>query len=170
MHDIGKIGIPDAILRKPGRLTAEEFEIMKTHTVIGEEILAGSKSPMLQMAQEIALAHHERWDGTGYPKGLAGPEIPESARVVAIVDVYDALTHDRVYRPASPEEDALTILQRGQGTHFDPALLPLFFSVLPEIDRIAEENPDEIPDREIRSKPLALERSDQVLSPTVQPV
>jgi putative two-component system response regulator len=142
MHDVGKIAIPDAILRKPGKLFLEEFEIMKQHTIFGAEMLAGSGIPMLQMAQEIALNHHERWDGEGYPAGLAGNAIPESARIVAIVDVYDALTHDRVYRRAMPEEQAMTIMQRGAGRHFDPLLLSLFFLHLPEISRIAQAVPD----------------------------
>ena len=143
MHDVGKIGIPDAILRKPGPLTPEEFRIMQTHTVIGARILAGSDSPMLKMAEEIALNHHEQWAGGGYPAGLEGYAIPESARIAAIADVYDALTHDRVYRPAMPEEKALTILQQGAGRHFDPQLLALFFLKLPEISRVCQENLDE---------------------------
>ena len=142
MHDAGKIGIPDAIVRKPGVLTPEEFEVMKMHTIIGARMLAGSDIPMLQMAEEIALNHHERWDGSGYPNGLAGHAIPESARIVAIVDVYDALSHDRVYRPALPEEEVLAIMQQGVGTHFDPLLLPLFFSHFSEICGIAEQYPD----------------------------
>ncbi|MFM7680848.1 MAG: HD-GYP domain-containing protein, partial [Candidatus Fonsibacter sp.] len=103
MHDIGKIGIPDAILLKPGKLTPEEIEIMKTHTLIGASILKNSYSPMMQLAELIARSHHEWWNGTGYPDRLRGEEIPTCARIVAIVDVYDALTHDRVYRKALPE-------------------------------------------------------------------
>lgn len=148
MHDVGKIGIPDAILRKPGKLTAEEFEIMKTHSVIGAKLLAGSDTPMLKMAEEVALNHHERWDGGGYPNGLTGHAIPESARIVAIVDVFDALTHNRVYRPALSEEEALVIMRQGAGTHFDPMLLSLFFSHFEEICRLAAENPDEAPGSE----------------------
>lgn len=148
MHDVGKIGIPDAILRKPGKLTAEEFEIMKTHSVIGAKLLAGSDIPMLKMAEEVALNHHERWDGAGYPNGLAGHAIPESARIVAIVDVFDALTHNRVYRPALSEEEALVIMRQGAGSHFDPMLLSLFFSHFEEICRLAAENPDEAPGSE----------------------
>ena len=143
LHDIGKIGIPDAILRKPGKLTPEEFEVMKTHTRIGADILAGSNVPLLQMAREIALNHHERWDGQGYPRGLAGKAIPESARITAIVDVYDALTHDRVYRPAMAEPEVLAIMQQGTGTQFDPLLMTLFFLHLSEIRRIAKEHPDD---------------------------
>jgi putative two-component system response regulator len=143
MHDVGKIGIPDAILQKPGKLTHDEFEIMKSHAVIGAELLEGSESPMLETAQDIALHHHERWDGRGYPHGLAAMEITESSRIVAIVDVYDALTHDRVYRPALPEEKALAMMRADRGRHFDPHLLDLFFEVLPEIRAIAGLYPDE---------------------------
>jgi CHASE1-domain containing sensor protein len=143
MHDIGKIGIPDAILQKPGKLTPDEFAVMKTHTRIGADILSGSKALMLQMAREIALNHHERWDGKGYPRGLTGKTIPECARIVAIVDVYDALSHDRVYRPALPESEVLTIMQQGAGTHFDPLLMTFFFLHLAEIRRIAQEHPDD---------------------------
>ena len=138
MHDIGKIGIPDAILCKPGKLTPDEFAVMQTHAQLGAKLLAGSQSPVLRMAHEIALGHHERWDGSGYPSGLKGTEIPEAARIVAIVDVYDALTHDRVYRPALPEQEVLTILRAGRGTHFDPELLDVFMSLLPEMRVIAE--------------------------------
>ena len=143
MHDVGKIGIPDTILRKPGKLSPEEFEAMKEHTLIGARMLAGSDLSMLRMAEDIAIAHHEHWDGNGYPAGLSGHAIPESARIVAIVDVFDALTHDRVYRPAIPEEEALAIMQKGAGRQFDPFLLAIFFSQLGEISRIARENQDE---------------------------
>lgn len=141
MHDVGKIGIPDAILRKPGKLSSAEFEIMKSHTTIGANLLAGSHSPVLRMAQQIALCHHERWDGTGYPSGLRADEIPECARIVAIVDVYDALTHDRPYRAALSEDEALQIIERGRGSHFDEFLLDVFLSLLPEMRRIAQEQP-----------------------------
>jgi putative two-component system response regulator len=143
MHDIGKIGIPDTILRKPGILSAEELEIMKQHTRIGAMMLAGSSVPMLQMARDIALCHHERWNGEGYPAGLSGSLIPECARIVAIVDVYDAMTHDRTYRRAYAEERARTMMQRETGTQFDPRLLTLFFLRLAEVCRIAKNNPDQ---------------------------
>ena len=143
MHDVGKIGIPDAILLKPGQLTRDEFELMKTHTVIGARMLADAESPMLRIAHDIALNHHERWDGAGYPNGAAGSTIPESARITSIVDVYDALTHDRVYRPAFPEAKALGMMENGRGTQFDPSLLDLFFRMLPQIRQIALLNPDE---------------------------
>jgi putative two-component system response regulator len=144
MHDVGKIGIPDSILQKPQLLTADEYEIMKRHTTIGASMLAGSDSRMLKMAHEIALAHHESWDGSGYPAGLRGPDIPQAARIVAIVDAYDALTHDRVYRRALGEEAVLGILRQGRGSHFDPELLDAFFACLPEMRRIAKENPDDV--------------------------
>ncbi len=143
MHDIGKIGIPDAVLCKPGKLTREEFEIMKSHSLIGARILAGSDSPILQMAEQIARCHHERWDGTGYPAGLAEREIPECARIVAIADVYDALSHDRVYRPALADEAVLSMMKDGRGKHFDPFLLDIFLELLPEMERIARQHPDE---------------------------
>jgi putative two-component system response regulator len=143
MHDVGKIGIADAVLRKPGKLTDEEFQKMKQHTVLGARMLAGSQAPLLQMAEKIALCHHERWDGTGYPAGLAAHDIPEAARIVTLADVYDAITHDRVYRPAMAEDEALAVMQRGVGTRFDPGLAGAFFIVLEEIRAIADANPDE---------------------------
>ena len=142
MHDVGKIGIADAILRKPGRLTPDEIEIMQGHTRMGAQMLANSESPVLQMAEKIALCHHERWDGTGYPTGLAGEDIPECARIVSLVDVYDALTHDRVYRAAMSEEEALGLMLEGDGTQFEPRLLEHFIAELPVMRRICEENPD----------------------------
>jgi putative two-component system response regulator len=142
MHDVGKIGIPDSILQKPGRLTSAEFEVMKQHTIIGAEILAGSESAMLQLAQTIALYHHEKWNGRGYPAGLSGTEIPQAARIVAIVDVYDALTHGRIYREAMSEAEALALMIEKSGSHFDPDLLDLFLSLLPEMRKISHEVED----------------------------
>jgi putative two-component system response regulator len=155
MHDVGKIGIPDAILRKPGRLTAEEFEVMKRHAEIGARMLQGSSSPILQMACEIAQNHHERWDGSGYPNAIESDSIPESARILAIVDVYDALSHDRVYRPALNEQEVLSILSNGTGSHFDPSLLALFLSILDEVRQIAMNNPDKAPAASYDDTPLA---------------
>jgi putative two-component system response regulator len=143
MHDVGKIGIPDAILRKQGPLNSEEYAMMKCHTTIGARMLGGSSWPLLQMACAIAQYHHERWDGKGYLQGLRGDAIPEAARIVAIVDVYDALSHDRIYRPALPEENVLEILRQGAGSQFDPALLAHFFLVLDEIREIALQHPDQ---------------------------
>ena len=122
MHDLGKIGIPDAILKKPGKLSKEEFEVMKGHAVIDAPHAGRLPVRRFAMARDIALCHHERWDGTGYPRGWRGA-IPESARILTIADVYDALTHRRVYHDALPEEQALAIMEEGRGTHFDPFLL-----------------------------------------------
>lgn len=143
MHDVGKIGIPDAILRKLGQLTPEEVIMMQSHAVLGANMLAGSKSPVFRLAQEIALCHHEHWDGTGYPSGLRGGEIPEAARIVAIVDVFDAVTHDRVYRRELPEAEVIRMMRNGRGTHFDPRLFDIFMSLLPEMRAIAQAVPDE---------------------------
>lgn len=130
MHDLGKIGIPDRILKKPATLTEDEQTIMRRHPTIGAKILEGSDIPMIQMAAEIAGSHHERWDGTGYPDGVSGPDIPIAARIVAIVDVYDALVHQRVYKDAWDEERAIAAMRRESGKHFDPVLLELFCSRL----------------------------------------
>ena len=119
---------------------------MQLHASIGAGMLLGLKSPILRMAEQIARCHHERWDGLGYPTGLAGWDIPECARIVAIADVFDALTHDRVYRPAMNLEDALSILRNGRGSHFDPDLLDLFLEQIPEIEQFAQCHPDRIQD------------------------
>ncbi len=142
MHDVGKIGIPDEVLRKPGKLTPEEFEIIKKHTTIGEQILTGTDIPLLNMAAEIALSHHEKWDGSGYPNKIAGEQIPEEARIVAIADVYDALSNNRVYRAAMPEEKVLAIMKEGRGSHFDPTLFDLFLDILPEFRLILKKHGD----------------------------
>ena len=131
LHDVGKLGIPDGILRKPGKLTAEEFEVMKTHTTIGAKILSGSRSPLLQMAEEIALTHHEHWDGNGYA-GLAGETIPLSGRIVALADVFDALTNDRIYRKALSLEETLAEIERQRELQFDPKLVDAFLRVTRE--------------------------------------
>lgn len=139
MHDAGKIGISHRILHKPGKLTSEEFDIMKTHTQIGKRILGDYDSPLLRMAGDIAFSHHERWDGTGYPQGLAGEAIPESARIVAVVEVYDALINKRLYRPAFPEKEALSMMTEQSGKHFDPRIFDAFMGILSEIRRISDE-------------------------------
>jgi putative two-component system response regulator len=126
LHDIGKIGIPDRILLKPGKLSAEEFEIMKQHAGVGAEILAGGRTGLLRTAQEIAHHHHERWDGTGYPAGLCGDSIPLESRFVALADVFDALTHARPYRDAWPLAEVLEEIQRQAGVLFDPSLVREF--------------------------------------------
>lgn len=137
MHDIGKIGIPDHILKKPDRLTVNEFEIMKLHAVIGGNILSDSECKLVQMARDIALSHHEKWDGSGYPLGLSGEDIPLSARIVAIVDVFDALIHKRVYKDEMTVEQALQTMQEGRGSHFDPHLFDLFKSLKDQMAEIA---------------------------------
>ena len=127
MHDVGKIGIPDRILLKPGRLTDDERKVMEGHAEIGHRILAGSGVELLDLAALMALTHHERIDGKGYPRGLAGDEIPIEGRIAAVADVFDALTSDRVYRPAFQPDEARAMMEDGRGTQFDAELLDLFF-------------------------------------------
>jgi cyclic di-GMP phosphodiesterase len=129
MHDVGKIAIPDVILRKPGSLNDEEFEVMKTHTLMGGRILDGSKIKVLNMAKDIAVSHHEKWDGSGYPHGLEGENIPESARIVSIVDVYDALVNKRIYKEAWTEDDAIESMYKDRGKRFDPRLFDTFLTL-----------------------------------------
>ncbi|WP_051173056.1 HD domain-containing phosphohydrolase [Thermodesulfobacterium hveragerdense] len=136
LHDIGKLGIPDKILLKPGPLTQKEWEIMKLHTVIGAQILEGSNLKYLKAAQKIALYHHERWDGRGYPFGLKGNKIPLFARIVAIADVFDALTSDRPYRKALPYDLAFQVIKNEKGTRFDPELVDIFLKIKPELVEI----------------------------------
>ena len=133
MHDVGKIGIPDAVLRKPGPLDADEWATMRRHPEIGAEIIGEYPSGVLQLAREIALAHHEKWDGSGYPRGLAGEAIPLSARIVAIADVFDALTTRRPYKEPWPVQDALDHIAAQAGKHFDPAMVALFAPLLPQL-------------------------------------
>lgn len=147
LHDIGKIGVPDAILRKPGPLTSDERQIMQGHTQLGASMLEDSDSEILQLGKVIALSHHEKWDGSGYPYGLIKAQIPEAARIVAIVDVYDALTHDRVYRAAMKQEQALELIQQGRGSHFDPEICDAFFSRLPELGQVGKDHPDDSKER-----------------------
>lgn len=136
LHDIGKIGVPDNILLKPGKLTDEEFEVIKTHTTIGSDIIASistegmlDESGFLARAQEICRSHHERWDGSGYPDGLAGEDIPLSARILSVLDVYDALISPRCYKPAFLHEQAINIIIEGSGTQFDPKLVEIFLEI-----------------------------------------
>ena len=142
MHDVGKIGIPDEILRKPGKLSPEEFAIIQQHPQIGAQILEDSSIPLLQMAHEIALYHHEKWDGSGYPHGLKNDAIPVSAQIVALVDVYDALSNDRVYRAALPEEKVISIMQEGSGRHFNPQMFESFLQVLSALREILSAHGD----------------------------
>ena len=126
MHDIGKVGIPDLILLKPGKLTPIEFSVMKQHPVIGYEILNASNSPLLKVAAEIAYTHHEKFDGSGYPRGLAGDAIPIFGRIVAVADVFDALTTERPYKKAWETDMAQQLLRKAAGTHFDPVCVEAF--------------------------------------------
>jgi CHASE2 domain-containing sensor protein len=133
MHDVGKIGIPDRVLLKPGKLDAEEWALMQSHTTIGGAILADSSSPLLQLAEAIALTHHERWDGSGYPAGLSGEAIPLAARICAVCDVFDALLSNRRYKDRWPIEETLAELEAQRGHHFDPALVDSFLALVPEL-------------------------------------
>ena len=132
LHDVGKVGIPDAILLKPAKLTPGEFEIVRGHAAAGARILGGSRSELLKLAQEIALSHHEWWDGSGYPNGLAGEEIPLSGRIVAAADVFDALTHERPYKHAWPVGDSVREMRRLSGLQFDPAIIDAFNQLNPD--------------------------------------
>ncbi|KQQ67813.1 two-component system response regulator [Pseudomonas sp. Leaf127] len=144
LHDIGKIGIPDHILLKPGRFTPEEFEIMKTHTTLGRDAIQhaenqlGVKVDFLRLAKEIAYSHQEKWDGSGYPEGLAADDIPISARLMAVADVYDALISRRVYKPGMPHEQAVGIIRAGRGSHFDPDICDVFVANAERFREISE--------------------------------
>lgn len=133
MHDVGKIGIPDAILQKPGKLDADEWAAMQKHAEIGAEIIGEDGSNLLNMAREVALCHHEKWDGSGYPRGLKGEDIPIAARIVALADVFDALTSERPYKKAWPVDQATDLIRQQSGKHFDPTLVEAFFRCLPAI-------------------------------------
>jgi putative two-component system response regulator len=140
LHDVGKIGIPDRVLLKPGPLTRDERMVMEEHPLIGYRILGGSDSPLLKLAAEIALTHHEWVDGSGYPNGLSGEAIPLAGRISAIADVFDALTTNRVYRRSFPLVEAVEIMKKESGTHFDPDLLSAFWEVLPQVLAVEHEN------------------------------
>ncbi|MES0490056.1 MAG: HD domain-containing phosphohydrolase [Leptospirales bacterium] len=142
MHDVGKIGIEDRILLKPGQLIPEEFEIMKTHTTIGEGLLHGVGSELTNVAAEIAISHHEKMDGTGYPYGLKGDNIPLGGRIVSVVDVFDALTSNRPYKEAWSNEKATDLIRKQKGKQFDPKVVDAFFSSLNDILAIKEKMPD----------------------------
>ncbi len=133
MHDVGKIGIPDAILQKPGKLDENEWAVMQSHAEIGAEIIGEDGSELLNMAREVALNHHEKWDGSGYPAGIQGNNIPLSARIVALADVFDALTSERPYKKAWSVDDAIGLIREQSGQHFDPELVEAFFRCLPDI-------------------------------------
>ncbi|MGH2833180.1 MAG: HD-GYP domain-containing protein [Solirubrobacteraceae bacterium] len=133
LHDVGKVAIPDAILLKPGPLTPDERAIVETHAEEGHRLLKGSTSTILELAASIALSHHEKWDGSGYPRGLAGEAIPIEGRIVAVADVFDALLSDRCYRAAMPPAEAVAILREGKGTHFDPQVVDALLRHLEEV-------------------------------------
>lgn len=143
MHDIGKIGIADHILLKPGKLDVEEWRIMQTHAEIGGRILAASKSVYMQLGHVIAMTHHEKWDGSGYPSGLAGEDIPLVGRICAVADVFDALTSRRPYKEAFAIDKALAIMREGRGLHFDPRVLDVFLASLDEVLQIKKSNQDQ---------------------------
>ena len=144
MHDLGKIAIPDNILLKPGRLNDDEFKQMKAHTLIGADILSNPRSQLVALAYSIAMTHHEKWDGSGYPKGLKGLEIPLEGRIAAIADVFDALTSERPYKAAWSVEEAVNLLQQESGKHFDPDLVSLFIQELPKILDIKQQFAEQI--------------------------
>jgi CHASE2 domain-containing sensor protein len=134
LHDVGKIAVPDAILTKPGKLTEDEWVVMRRHTTAGADMLAGSRAPIMRMAEQIALTHHERWDGGGYPQGLVGEAIPLVGRICAVCDVFDALLSRRPYKEPWPLEDALAELRRERGSHFDPAVVDAFLNLVDDLD------------------------------------
>ncbi len=148
MHDVGKIGVPDNILLKPGKLTDAEWVIMRDHPQVGADIIGKHSSELLQMAYTIALAHHEKWDGSGYPNSISKEEIPLSARIVAIADVFDALTSERPYKKAWPVEKAVAVIQEGSGKHFDPDLVKVFVNCLDELLTIKEKYKETFPAEE----------------------
>ncbi len=158
MHDIGKIGIPDSVLLKPGALDAEEWETMKNHTTIGANLLDGKSSDLIKSAKEIALTHHEKWDGTGYPMGKKEKEIPPEGRIVGIVDVFDALTSKRPYKDPYPMDKALSIIKQERGRHFDPELTDLFIRHFHSFVSIKNELSSE---RDIAPKNFKLSARDQ---------
>jgi putative two-component system response regulator len=166
LHDIGKVGIPDRILLKPGRFTPEEFAIMQTHTTLGRDAIAtaerqlGVEVDFLRLAKEIAYSHQEKWDGSGYPQGLAGEAIPLSARLMALADVYDALISRRIYKEAMSQEDAVAIIEEGRGRHFDPDVVEAFRAVAGEFRAIAERFGDSDADLQRKADSLRIMTGD----------
>jgi hypothetical protein len=164
LHDVGKVAIPDSILLKPAKLTVQERAIVETHAEEGHRLLKGSSSAILDLAATIALSHHEKWDGSGYPRGVAGETIPIEGRIVAIADVFDALTSDRVYRKAFPVEEAVAMMRAERGKHFDPVLLDAFLEVLgssgPDAREQFRADPIAVADSALETFATALQRSD----------
>jgi putative two-component system response regulator len=142
LHDVGKVAIPDHILLKPGKLTGDEREVMKTHAEIGHRLLSDSESELMRTAARTALSHHERWDGGGYPRQLSGGEIPVEGRIAAVADVFDALTSDRVYRPAFPVGLAIEMMKSERGRHFEPRMLDGLLGAFEQINSIRRANGD----------------------------
>jgi putative two-component system response regulator len=167
LHDIGKVGIPDRILLKPGRFEPEEFEIMKTHTTLGRDAIQAAENSLglqvdfLSIAKEIAYEHQEKWDGSGYPEGLKGESIPVSARLMAVADVYDALISRRVYKDSMSHDKAISIIEEGKGSHFDPFMVDAFLTIQDEVKAIAARYADSDADMNLKRKQLEL------LSPTL---
>ena len=160
MHDVGKIGIPDQVLLKPGRLNPEEWKIMRQHTVIGGRILEGAKEGFIKLAEVIAMTHHEKWDGSGYPNGLAGRDIPVVGRVVALADVFDALMSKRPYKEPFSLEKSLDIIRGGRGGHFDPEVVDVFMDSLDSILEIKDKYRDEEASRFLEMTSLAMAGAD----------
>jgi len=162
LHDIGKVSIPDRILLKPGKLTVEEFDIMKTHTTLGRDAIvraqdvAGGQVPLLEMAQEVAYSHHEKWDGSGYPQGLDGDRIPVSARLMALADVYDALISRRVYKAPLTHDESVSIIGRLRDKHFDADVVDAFLEIQPNFDAIAMTYSDSNEDLEKKANYMRL--------------
>jgi len=162
LHDVGKIGVPDAILMKPGALSPQEYELMKSHTEIGARILSGSRFPLLKMAREIALSHHDKWDGSGYIQGRSGDDIPLVGRIVAVADVFDSLTHERPYKRAASLEEAVGEVRASSGTHFDPKVVEAFEALLARgelegLDAMVRASLSAEPDDEELEIPLSLD-------------
>lgn len=165
LHDIGKVGIPDRILLKPGKLTPEEFEIMKTHTTLGRNVIDKAEQalqltvPLFAYAKEIVYSHHEKWDGSGYPEGLAGDQIPLSARLMALADVYDALISKRVYKDPMSHEQAVEIIRQTRGRHFDPDVVDAFLEINEGFNTIAIAYADEHSDLQKKADYIAMAKS-----------
>lgn len=159
LHDLGKVGVPDAVLRKPGSLRPSERTLVERHPEIGYEILADAGDELLDLAASVALTHHERVDGTGYPRGLSGDDIPIAGRIAAVADVFDALTHDRVYRPSFPPDEALEMMRKGRGSQFDEGVFDAFERVLPEVLEMSRHYPDAgQPEHELQPEAPGAER------------